>query len=68
MGIREIGRKQRGGGLSPDEPFRRSLFAPMLLSLLGMRSAEVCGLRWSDVDLDAESCGSRTPGRSSTAR
>jgi integrase len=30
------------------------LFAPMLLSLLGMRPAEVCGLRWSDVDLDAE--------------
>jgi integrase len=30
------------------------LFAPMLLSLLGMRPAEVCGLRWSDVDFDAE--------------
>jgi integrase len=30
------------------------LFAPMLLSLLGMRPAEVCGLRWSDVDLAAE--------------
>ena len=30
------------------------LFAPMLLSLPGMRPAEVCGLRWSDVDLDAE--------------
>jgi integrase len=30
------------------------LFAPMLLSLLGMRPAEVCGLRWSDVNLDAE--------------
>ena len=28
------------------------LFAPLLLSLLGMRPAEVCGLRWSDVDLD----------------
>lgn len=26
----------------------------MLLSLLGLRPAEVCGLRWSDVDLDAE--------------
>ncbi|GAA1278779.1 hypothetical protein GCM10009609_47700 [Pseudonocardia aurantiaca] len=30
------------------------LFAVMLLSLLGMRPAEVCGLRWPDVDLDAE--------------
>jgi integrase len=30
------------------------LSAPMLLSLLGMRPAEVCGLRWSDVDFDAE--------------
>lgn len=30
------------------------LFAPLLLSLLGMRPAEVCGLRWSDVDLDAD--------------
>lgn len=30
------------------------LFAPMLLSLLGMRPAEVCGLRWSDVNLDTE--------------
>lgn len=29
------------------------LFAPMMLSLLGMRPAEVCGLRWSDVDLEA---------------
>jgi integrase len=29
------------------------LHAPMLLSLLGLRPAEVCGLRWSDVDLDA---------------
>jgi len=29
------------------------LFAPLMLSLLGMRPAEVCGLRWSDVDLDA---------------
>lgn len=29
------------------------LYAPMLLSLLGMRPAEVCGLRWSDVDLEA---------------
>jgi integrase len=28
------------------------LFAPWVLSLLGMRPAEVCGLRWSDVDLD----------------
>lgn len=31
------------------------LYAPMLLSLLGMRPAEVCGLRWSeDVDLEAK--------------
>lgn len=31
------------------------LYAPMLLSLLGMRPAEVCGLRWTDdVDLDAK--------------
>ncbi len=29
------------------------LEAPLLLSLLGLRPAEVCGLRWSDVDLDA---------------
>lgn len=29
------------------------LRAPMLLSLMGLRPAEVCGLRWSDVDLDA---------------
>ena len=29
------------------------LYAPLLLSLCGMRPAEVCGLRWSDVDLDA---------------
>ena len=31
----------------------KRLFAPLMLSLLGMRPAEVCGLRWSDVDLDA---------------
>jgi integrase len=31
------------------------LFAPILLSLLGMRPAEVCGLRWSeDVNLDGK--------------
>lgn len=31
------------------------LYAPMLLSLLGMRPAEVCGLRWSeDADLDGK--------------
>ena len=30
------------------------LYAVMLLSLLGLRPAEVCGLRWSDVDLDTE--------------
>ncbi|MET7639337.1 site-specific integrase [Streptomyces sp. NPDC005438] len=28
------------------------LHAVMLLSLIGLRPAEVCGLRWSDVDLD----------------
>ncbi|MEV0091186.1 tyrosine-type recombinase/integrase [Streptomyces sp. NPDC050738] len=28
------------------------LRAPMLLSLMGLRPAEVCGLRWSDIDLD----------------
>lgn len=30
------------------------LHAVMLLSLMGLRPAEVCGLRWSDVDLEAE--------------
>lgn len=29
------------------------LYAVMLLSLIGLRPAEVCGLRWSDVDLRA---------------
>ena len=29
------------------------LHAVMLLSLLGLRPAETCGLRWSDIDLDA---------------
>jgi integrase len=29
------------------------LHAVMLLSLLGLRPAETCGLRWSDVDLDS---------------
>ena len=29
------------------------LYAPLLLSLMGLRPAEVCGLRWQDVDLDA---------------
>lgn len=29
------------------------LYAVLLLSLMGLRPAEVCGLRWSDVDLDA---------------
>ncbi|MCD9145780.1 site-specific integrase [Streptomyces albireticuli] len=29
------------------------LCAPLLLSLMGMRPAEVCGQRWLDVDLDA---------------
>jgi hypothetical protein len=28
------------------------LYAPLLLSLMGLRPAEVCGLRWVDVDLD----------------
>lgn len=28
------------------------LFAVLMLSLMGMRPAEVCGLRWTDVDLD----------------
>lgn len=31
------------------------LQAIMLLSLMGMRPEEVCGLRWSDVDLEAKS-------------
>lgn len=30
------------------------LYAPVLLSMMGLRPAEVCGLRWSDVDFDAE--------------
>jgi integrase len=30
------------------------LHAVMLLSLLGLRPAEVCGLRWSDVDLESD--------------
>jgi integrase len=29
------------------------LYAVCLLSLMGLRPAEVCGLRWSDVDFDA---------------
>jgi integrase len=29
------------------------LYAPLLLSLMGLRPAEVCGLRWSDIDLHA---------------
>ncbi|MDF2712329.1 MAG: integrase family protein [Nonomuraea muscovyensis] len=28
------------------------LFAPLLLSLMGLRPAEVCGQRWTDVDLE----------------
>ncbi|MBB6415030.1 tyrosine-type recombinase/integrase [Streptomyces sp. AK010] len=28
------------------------LYAPLLLSLIGLRPAEVCGLRWEDVDPD----------------
>jgi integrase len=29
------------------------LFAPLLLSLMGLRPAEVCGQRWKDLDLEA---------------
>ncbi|GAA3256055.1 site-specific integrase [Streptomyces lavendulae] len=29
------------------------LYAPLLLSLMGLRPAEVCGQRWSDIDLKA---------------
>jgi integrase len=36
-----------------DEEHKR-FFAPLLLSLMGLRPAEVCGLRWEDVDLEAE--------------
>lgn len=32
----------------------RRLLAPMLLSLMGLRPAEVCGLRWSDVNWDGQ--------------
>jgi integrase len=28
------------------------LYAPFLLSLMGLRPAEVCGMRWADLDLD----------------
>lgn len=28
------------------------LFAPLLLSLMGLRPAEVCGQRWTDINLD----------------
>ncbi len=28
------------------------LYAALLLSLMGLRPAEVCGLRWEDVDLE----------------
>lgn len=28
------------------------LYAPLLLSLMGLRPAEVCGMRWADLDLD----------------
>ncbi|WP_327137772.1 site-specific integrase [Streptomyces sp. NBC_01340] len=28
------------------------LYAPLLLSLMGLRPAEICGMRWADVDLD----------------
>ncbi|MBL1115240.1 site-specific integrase [Streptomyces sp. 110] len=30
------------------------LYAPLLLSLMGLRPAEVVGLRWSDIDLTAD--------------
>ncbi|MFJ4879356.1 tyrosine recombinase XerC [Streptomyces sp. NPDC088745] len=33
-------------GIEPDR-----LYAPLLLSLMGLRPAEVCGQRWSDIDL-----------------
>ncbi|MFD9821508.1 site-specific integrase, partial [Streptomyces violascens] len=29
------------------------LYAPFLLSLMGLRPAEVCGMRWVDLDLDS---------------
>ncbi|MEU6145057.1 site-specific integrase [Streptomyces sp. NPDC047081] len=29
------------------------LYAPLLLCLMGLRPAEVCGLRWEDIDLEA---------------
>jgi integrase len=29
------------------------LHAPLLLSLMGLRPAEICGMRWADVDLSA---------------
>lgn len=32
---------------------RDRLFAPLLLSLMGMRPAEVCGQRWTDMDLES---------------
>lgn len=28
------------------------LYAPLFLSLMGLRPAEVCGMRWADLDLD----------------
>jgi integrase len=28
------------------------LYSPLLLSLMGLRPAEICGMRWADVDLD----------------
>lgn len=33
-------------GIEPDR-----LYAPLLLSLMGLRPAEVCGQRWADIDL-----------------
>ncbi|MCM2393930.1 site-specific integrase [Streptomyces albipurpureus] len=30
------------------------LFAPLLLSLMGLRPAEVCGMRWEDINLENE--------------
>lgn len=39
------------------------LYAPLLLSLMGLRPAEVCGMRWTDIDLKAgrlETANTRT--------
>lgn len=39
------------------------LYVPLLLSLMGLRPAEVCGMRWADIDLTAgtlETANTRT--------